>query len=390
MDRSNFQNNNLLAMNLQIQHSFPCGEMTYWQLQIVRYTIFSFSLILTIKMGATASVQNTSTNHSSSSSHGLIGIKDIYLMLRNENELKESFLSFLTKEYLNTSSFLLTPFDITITSQQQLKEKTNTIINNSYQIPSQFNTEITPNTLELTLQNQQLESLSLTNINFMKEIYNNRKQIVTLLTINSFSLFLKSDDYQRWFWTRENPLTLIETPFKSIFSDIKSNDFDSIISKDSWIQTICHCLDSLPISISIADATQRRFPLIYVNQKFQDQSGYSLQEVIGKSNKFLQRNMVEEPMAKFMTQQLADGKECRVVITNKTKDDRNFRNFLSMKPVHSLDGTYRFIFGIQFDVTCETSSYIAFCIANDLFNILPSICPNEVFGSVKNALSPDF
>jgi hypothetical protein len=61
-----------------------------------------------------------------------------------------------------------------------------------------------------------------------------------------------------------------------------------------------------------------------------------------------------------------------------------------MKPVHSLDGGYRLVIGMQFDITNQFNSYVALCVANDLFRALPSTCPNDAIGDAKNSLSPDF
>lgn len=227
-------------------------------------------------------------------------------------------------------------------------------------------------------------------IGFLKQIDENRKQIITIVTIGAFSDFLKSDDYQRWFWTRESPVP-IESPFRSVFSHFHSDEFQSMLSKDSWLQTLCHLFDNLPISISIGDATQRRFPLIYTNTRFQTMSGFAQHEVIGKSNKFLQKGMVEADMGGIMTKTLAAGERCRVFITNKRNNDTPYRSLLSMKPIHSFDGTYRFVVGVQYDVTHESSSYISFGIAQDIFEAIPSTCPNDpIGGTTRNALSPDF
>lgn len=120
-------------------------------------------------------------------------------------------------------------------------------------------------------------------------------------------------------------------------------------------------------------------------------SGFSQHEIIGKSNKFLQKGMVEAEMGGIMTKTLAAGESSRVFISNKKNNDTPYRSLLSMKPIHSLDGTYRFVVGVQYDVTHESSSYISFGIAQDLFEAIPSTCPNDVIGATaRNALAPDF
>lgn len=330
-------------------------------------------------MGSSASIHDTT--------HGTVGIHEIYTLLQNDSSLRNTFCNYLTNEFQDSMTFIATPFDFTSEYQKIVRTKAQYLLTSVFASPPSPTLEV-KSVLRANLENQTFDSLSLTDINFLKSVNDCRKEILTVVIIGTFSNFLKSEEYQRWFWTRESPSNL-STPFQSLFSQFHLHDFDSI-TKSSWLQTICHAFDNLPISISIADATQRRFPLIYVNSAFQEMSGFTLQEVIGKSNKFLQKAAVEESMGHIMTTTLGAGEPCRVFISNKRKDDTPFRSLLSMKPVHSLDGTYRLVIGMQFDVTNKYSSSIALCIANDLFQALPATCPNDIIGDVKSALSPQF
>jgi PAS domain S-box-containing protein len=344
-----------------------------------------------LKMGGSASVQDTT--------HGAIGIQEIFSMLRTQDGLRDSFINFLTIHCGDEITYLSTPFDITIDYEKILKNKAQDLLTQVFASPDTPTFEV-KSALHQSLDEQNLENLSLTDISFMKRIYENRKQILIIVTLGAFSAFLKSEIYQRWFWTHEGPPNLpsSSSPFQILFSQFHFHDFQTLLFHNnqkttycsSWLQTLCHSCDNLPISISIADATQRRFPLIYANSAFLEMSGYPLQEIIGKSNKFLQKNSCEESVGKLMSDRLAAGECCRVLISNRRKDDTPYRNLLSLKPVYSLDGVYRLVIGIQFDITNQFNSYIALCIANDVFQALPSTCPNDLIGEAKNSLSPDF
>jgi PAS domain S-box-containing protein len=333
-------------------------------------------------------------------SHGVTGLKEVYSMLQNNQSLREAFTYFLRNEYGENLSFLSTPFDFNLEYGTKLKQQALNLLSNVFQMPSTPSVTV-KSVLHSSVESANLETtgLSLVDLHFLKEIDENRKQIITLVLIGLFPAFLKSDAYQQWFWTRESPFpsslplnsssSLLQS--QSLFTQFHSNDFDLIGPKSSWFQTLCHSFDNLPISISIADATQRRFPLVYVNSAFQEMCGFTLHEIIGKSNKFLQQGQVEESMGTVMTETLGAGKPCRVFISNKRKDGTPFRNLLSMKPIFSLDGTYRFVIGMQFDVTNKSNSYIALCIAQDIFQALPSTCPNDVMSDeAKHALSSEF
>lgn len=351
------------------------------------------------------SISTVAAVKSRDTSHGLIGLQEIYFMFQNNETLQESFTFYLKNEYENNLSYLLTPFDLSPEYNSLLKQQTLDLLSNIFEMPSQPSVDV-HSILHHSLKNSNIEitGLPLQTLQFLKAIDENRKQILSLVVIGLFSSFLKSNSYQLWFWTRESPFPSPSSPSSSLnslpssllqshsfFTTFHSNDFDRIGPKNSWFQTLCHAFDKLPISISIADATQRRFPLIYVNSAFQDMSGFTLHEVIGKSNKFLQQGQVEETMETIMAQSLSSGKVCRVYVSNKRKDGTPFRNLVWMKPVHSFDGTYRFVIGMQFDVTNKSNTYIAFCIANDLFEALPSTCPNDIMSDVaKHALSSEF
>jgi PAS domain S-box-containing protein len=337
-------------------------------------------------MGGSASVHDTT--------HGAIGIQEIYNLLSTQGSLRDSFVNFLAVEYGDDISYLSTPFDFTVDYEKKLKAKAQDLLVNVFACPQRPSFEV-KSALHASLDEQTLDKLSLKDIHFLKRINENRKQILTIVAIGSFSAFLRSEAYQRWFWTRESPPLVPSPPLQSLFSHLRADDFDGLLPTrtspcSSWLQTLCHSFDNLPISISIGDATQRRFPLIYANSAFLEMSGFSLQEVIGKSNKFLQKGAVEESVAKIMTDTLSAAEPCRVFVSNRRKDDTPYRSLLSMKPVHSLDGGYRLVIGIQFDVTSQSNSYVALCVANDIFRALPSTCPNDIIGEAKSSLSPDF
>jgi PAS domain-containing protein len=352
------------------------------------FSVCPFKMLLNryflYKMGSSVSVHDTT--------HGAVGIQEIYTMLSTQGGLRDSFLNFLTVEYGDDISYLSTPFDFTIDYEKKLKNKAQDLLTNVFVSPPRPTFEI-QSALHATLEEQNLDQLSLKDIHFLKRIHENRKEILTIVTLGAFSAFLRSEIYQRWFWTHESPPVIPSSPFHSSFSQFRPNDFETFLftkKSSSWFQTLCHSFDNLPISISIADSTQRQFPLIYANSAFLEMSGFALEEIIGKSNKFLQKNSVEESVGKVMTDTIAAGEPCRVFISNRRNDDTPYRSLLSMKPVHSLDGVYRLVIGMQFDVTNQFNSYVALCVANDIFRALPSTCPNDIIGEAKNALFREF
>ena len=90
-------------------------------------------------------------------------------------------------------------------------------------------------------------------------------------------------------------------------------------------------VENLPICVSIGDAT-KNLHLIYVNKCFSD-TGYSKLYSYGKSCKFLQGPKTEQVSIKRMIDGFKEQKTIKVLITNYTRDQTEFKNYLIMKPL---------------------------------------------------------
>jgi PAS domain S-box-containing protein len=214
-------------------------------------------------------------------------------------------------------------------------------------------------------------------VQFVSAIVAARKSILTLLSLGSFNDFMSSSRFREWFWTRRVRATEHNSRLYECLKTVSTEDFYAQLSPLSWRVILFKELENLPFSVSVADASQEGFPLLFINSKFRQMSGFSDEDAIGKSNKFLQGGIVEADMRAIMTETLAAKKVCRVFVTNKRKDGTVFRNLLSMKPVTNLLGEYRYVIGMQFDVTAFESSVLAMNAATDLFDLLPTVTCEE-------------
>jgi len=103
--------------------------------------------------------------------------------------------------------------------------------------------------------------------------------------------------------------------------------------------------------ITIADARQSGFPLVYVNQGFEKLTGYTAEEVIGKSYHMLQGSDTEQPEIAVIRTAIAKAQGCVVTLRNYRKDGTMFWNQLSISPVHNAEGVLTHFIGIQKDAT---------------------------------------
>ena len=103
--------------------------------------------------------------------------------------------------------------------------------------------------------------------------------------------------------------------------------------------------------ITIADARQQGFPLVYVNQGFESLTGYAADEVVGKNYHMLQGDDTDQPEIAVIRAAIAKGQGCVVTLRNYRKDGTMFWNQLSISPVHDAEGVLTHFIGIQKDAT---------------------------------------
>lgn len=103
--------------------------------------------------------------------------------------------------------------------------------------------------------------------------------------------------------------------------------------------------------IVIADATATGQPMIYCNPAFEKMTGYSREEAIGQSCRFLQGSDTDPKAVEKIRQALKTESGCRVVLKNYRKDGTEFWNELSISPVRDRAGKLTHYIGVQMDIT---------------------------------------
>jgi len=91
--------------------------------------------------------------------------------------------------------------------------------------------------------------------------------------------------------------------------------------------------------------------LIYVNQAFEQLTGYNSAEILYQDCRFLQAHDRDQDGLKEIRDAIRDGRSSRVVIRNYRKDGSLFYNELSITPVFNDDDRLTYFIGIQRDVT---------------------------------------
>lgn len=110
-------------------------------------------------------------------------------------------------------------------------------------------------------------------------------------------------------------------------------------------------LESVPIGVSIADMERPDLPLIYINEYFEELTGYPASEVLGRNCRFLQgEETAEEPVTE-MAKAIDAGEPVMVELRNYRRDGTEFWNQVELIPVTLPSGEVSHYLGFQRDVT---------------------------------------
>ncbi|MXR41407.1 PAS domain-containing protein [Halobaculum sp. WSA2] len=110
-------------------------------------------------------------------------------------------------------------------------------------------------------------------------------------------------------------------------------------------------LDEAPIGITISDATDPEEPMIYMNDSFEEITGYPPEEVIGTNHRFLQGPETDPDTVADVAEAIDERRGIQTVLRNYTRDGTEFWNQISISPILDEHGEVSHFVGFQMDVT---------------------------------------
>lgn len=169
---------------------------------------------------------------------------------------------------------------------------------------------------------------------------------------------------------------------KNGLTSIDPHHYNKITKYANWLKDIIILTENIPICVSISAREKKgdvNHPLVYVNKAFEETTGYSRSEIMGKNCNFLQQysnhgiviNNSETNAKIQLSTCLSKGEECKVLITNYKKDGTSFRNLLYLFPIKYGSGEICYYIGIQCDVTNPNTPYNYIMLVDDLMSVLP-------------------
>lgn len=102
---------------------------------------------------------------------------------------------------------------------------------------------------------------------------------------------------------------------------------------------------------TISDMRLPDQPLIYVNRGFEQLTGYTSDELVGRNCRFLQGEERAQEAIPVIRQTLAQGESCTVILRNYRKDGTAFWNELSLYPLRDDQGELTHYVGVQHDIS---------------------------------------
>jgi PAS domain S-box-containing protein len=131
--------------------------------------------------------------------------------------------------------------------------------------------------------------------------------------------------------------------FVSTFSDVtKRRKAEDEAIKMSLV------IEQSPVSIVITDL---KGTIEYVNPRFMETSGYSIEEVIGQNPRIVKSGNNDPKIYEDMWKTLIDGRNWQGELINKNKGGEEYWEAVSISPVFSKEGDITHFVGVKEDIT---------------------------------------
>jgi PAS domain S-box-containing protein len=114
------------------------------------------------------------------------------------------------------------------------------------------------------------------------------------------------------------------------------------------MRLLVHALEQSPATIIVTDAEGR---ILYANPKFVETTGYSVEEVIGQTPRFLKSGHTSQNTYGELWRTLGAGREWRGVFQNRRKDGTLYWERASISPVFDAEGRIANFMAVKENIT---------------------------------------
>lgn len=157
------------------------------------------------------------------------------------------------------------------------------------------------------------------------------------------------------------------------------------------LEVLRKAIDKAHFSIVLTDPTQEDNPIVYVNDAFEELTGYTKSEVIGRNCRFLQGERVDSERLLQFQEALENEEHLSIELRNYRKDGTMFWNQVTVTPIYDADGNLARYLGTQRDVTRRREHEQRLTVFNRVFrhNLRNKLSVIVGYGSALQSQLPE-
>ena len=148
-----------------------------------------------------------------------------------------------------------------------------------------------------------------------------------------------------WFEVRAYP---DENGLSVYFSDVSERK-----ERERELYVLERAMEEASLPLTLADPNAEDDPLVFVNEAFEEVTGYDANEAIGRNCRFLQGPDTDPETVAEIREAIDTEETLSTELRNYTADGTPFWNRLELTPIYDEDGTLLRYLGSQYDVTEE-------------------------------------
>jgi len=117
------------------------------------------------------------------------------------------------------------------------------------------------------------------------------------------------------------------------------------------LRRLQQAIDGANVAITLADPSKDDNPLVYVNDAYEQLTGYSTEEALGRNCRYLQGEETDPERVSTLREAIDEEEPVTVELRNYRKDGTEFWNRLTVTPIYDDDGTLIRYLGTQEEIT---------------------------------------
>jgi PAS domain S-box-containing protein len=161
---------------------------------------------------------------------------------------------------------------------------------------------------------------------------------------------------------------------------------ESIRDRAEMVTVKNRAMDEAPMGITIADMTEDDQPLVYVNEGFEELTGYDSDEILGRNCRFLQGEETDPENVKEMRTAIENTETSRVELRNYRKDGTMFWNEVTLAPIFEGNEVPYYV-GFQQDVTLRKEYEQQLETQRDDLDVLNQIVRHDIRNDLQVVLA---